>query len=729
MQLNKSSDGSEEPLRKRRKMSEKEDDDSSDDSMLNQHNSRNALRFSQVERFLGTASEVESNVLGMSSSDLVWGDQDEDITEAPEMHKKTLMNNRMQERLLQGIDLRSSRDGNPLEMKTEPLSPNGEDAQALAGLGMSALSDSTASGLSLSSLTLPLSNSVDQQQRMLSDLMASDAGNPLRGSSLLQLIKEGLDNDDNPLHSLADSGMLSHTTTNTVTTTTTTTGISSSTLLGKPDLRTPMGGPRSPMAGGTIQLAQPQSSSSLQQGPSPEDMISRLHAMDAQLDNQLKALKFRQRRVLESSMQAIPGQVDELLESQDSISKNLREAIKTLESIYENHVLTSSAGFILISTLDSFKFHMKQLQILQEEINQARQGGPFKPSAALVVSKQPFPCTVKQMKSLDDPVEVKLITGAKVDITGVGVVRAEMINEDYNPVPKKKNTQPSVQNAEEPIKETGVAVFKKLTFPHGSRVKSVNMKFGAEVNLNGVTVRLQSDATRPFIVMTNHGQRSITEGKLLKKSTFFGRSEIPWPLFANTLQLHYLRATGQDPMKPVRPLSLKDVSYLHVTKFGGRSVITQDDYDEFWKWFGKILYKIRNHQKHILPMWLKGLIYGFLSREESDTILKEAKAHSFLIRFSDRRPGHFVVVYVNQIDGDRTEIKHYLVRKEDIDNKTTLPDFLKECENLWYILQLVRDPETGVVSLRYKPKDKALTPFYTRRPTVQLPFGYDNRQP
>eukprot|EP01089_Gocevia_fonbrunei_P017303 TRINITY_DN5584_c0_g1_i1.p2 TRINITY_DN5584_c0_g1~~TRINITY_DN5584_c0_g1_i1.p2 ORF type:complete len:109 (+),score=3.98 TRINITY_DN5584_c0_g1_i1:173-499(+) len=77
MQLNKSSDGSEEPLRKRRKTSsEKEDDDSSDDSMLDQRNSRNALRFSQVERFLGTASEVESNVLGMSSSDLVWGDQE-----------------------------------------------------------------------------------------------------------------------------------------------------------------------------------------------------------------------------------------------------------------------------------------------------------------------------------------------------------------------------------------------------------------------------------------------------------------------------------------------------------------------------------------------------------------------------------------------------------------------------------------------------------------------------
>jgi hypothetical protein len=37
--------------------------------------------------------------------------------------------------------------------------------------------------------------------------------------------------------------------------------------------------------------------------------------------------------------------------------------------------------------------------------------------------------------------------------------------------------------------------------------------------------------------------------------------------------------------------------------------INQEDYDQFWAWFGTILYKIRNHQKHILPMWIKGTRY------------------------------------------------------------------------------------------------------------------------
>jgi len=40
------------------------------------------------------------------------------------------------------------------------------------------------------------------------------------------------------------------------------------------------------------------------------------------------------------------------------------------------------------------------------------------PVALLVITKQPFPCTVKQSKSVDDTVEVQVITGARVDIQG-----------------------------------------------------------------------------------------------------------------------------------------------------------------------------------------------------------------------------------------------------------------------------------------------------------------------
>jgi hypothetical protein len=468
-------------------------------------------------------------------------------------------------------------------------------------------------------------------------------------------------------------------------------------------------------------------------GDTPAGVISQLAAFDQALETHLKQMKLQQREVIDNIQNRV--ELEKLVKVQAEYDKQITAASTKLDQLNDTHILPAPDAYRLTRLLDSFQLHSRRLRVLREELFQAQSGQPIKPIAGLVITKQPFPCTVKQSKSVDDPVEVHLLTGSKVELQNMGPVKAELINEDYNPISKKKNAAPAIQNSSEQMDENGVAVFKRLIFPHGSRVKSVNMRFGQEVTINGVLVRLQSDATKPFIVMTNHGQRSTTEGKLLKKHTFFGRTEIPWAAFANAMQLHYIRATKQDPMKPARPLSLKDIEYLHLTKFAGKTTVNQEDYDSFWAWFGTILYKIRNHQKHILPMWIKGLIYGFLSREDADRLLQTPTAEpgSFLIRFSDRCAGQFVVVYVSRTKKENgevgREVKHYLVKPDDIEKKSTLPDFLRDCENLWWLLQLVRDQETGVISLRPRNKDDILAPYYTRERTQPLPFGYDNRQP
>lgn len=48
---------------------------------------------------------------------------------------------------------------------------------------------------------------------------------------------------------------------------------------------------------------------------------------------------------------------------------------------------------------------------------------------------------------------------------------------------------------------------------------------------------------------------------LLKKDSFGNAAEIPWPMFANKLQRHFLRATRQDPIKPTRYLSRHELTY------------------------------------------------------------------------------------------------------------------------------------------------------------------------
>ncbi len=77
-----------------------------------------------------------------------------------------------------------------------------------------------------------------------------------------------------------------------------------------------------------------------------------------------------------------------------------------------------------------------------------------------------------------------LITGAKAEVQKMGPVKAELINEDYTPISKKKNAEPPIQNNTEQMNEHGLASFKNLIFPHGSRVKTVNMRFSQEVKLN-----------------------------------------------------------------------------------------------------------------------------------------------------------------------------------------------------------------------------------------------------
>ena len=86
---------------------------------------------------------------------------------------------------------------------------------------------------------------------------------------------------------------------------------------------------------------------------------------------------------------------------------------------------------------------------------------------------------------MDDTLEVQVITGARVDIQGKlycccaslysfcannetfnslgpSIVQAELINEDYNPIMKKKNSAPAIQNGEEPLDENGVVRFPLL---------------------------------------------------------------------------------------------------------------------------------------------------------------------------------------------------------------------------------------------------------------------------
>jgi len=240
------------------------------------------------------------------------------------------------------------------------------------------------------------------------------------------------------------------------------------------------------------------------------------------------------------------------------------------------------------------------------------------------------------------------------------------------------------------------------------------------------TITVESHTSQPFIVITNECQWEESEGVLLRKEAFGEQVDIPWPLFANVLQHHFIRATRQDAVRPTRWLSNTDLEYIHEKFFNFLPMIPSKSYDNFWSWFGKTVKKLR-YQRHILPLWQTGLIHGFLSREAVQEILRQQEAGTFLIRFSESNPGEFAVAYRIDEGGPDDRIRHYLIRP-DIDtpgNKKTIPDFINEQHAFCYLLQVGVENQQGGITYRKFRKEAVLEPYLSKKMSVPPATGYD----
>lgn len=60
------------------------------------------------------------------------------------------------------------------------------------------------------------------------------------------------------------------------------------------------------------------------------------------------------------------------------------------------------------------------------------------------------------------------------------------------------------------------------------------------------------------------------------------------------------------------------------------------------------------------PPYTARLIYGLISREDTDSILASREPGTFIIRFSERHPGLFAVGY--KISDKEKDVGHYLVK-------------------------------------------------------------------
>lgn len=111
-----------------------------------------------------------------------------------------------------------------------------------------------------------------------------------------------------------------------------------------------------------------------------------------------------------------------------------------------------------------------------------------------------------------------------------------------------------------------------MKFLVGSRKHAITIRFSMIVQVGQAaaaqSATIESEASNPWVVITNECQWEEAEGLLIRKEAFTEQENVPWISFANILHRHFLRATRQDMLRPQRPLSAHDIQYLHQKGFG-----------------------------------------------------------------------------------------------------------------------------------------------------------------
>jgi len=219
-----------------------------------------------------------------------------------------------------------------------------------------------------------------------------------------------------------------------------------------------------------------------------------------------------------------------------------------------------------------------------------------------------------------------------------------------------------------------------------------------------------------IIAITHETQWMEAEYKLLVRDIYQGNdtsSEVGWCFFANCLHGRFLRATKQKSSDPNRPFSPTDWNHFHEKFFGSSQVVTLNQITAFWKWFGPIMQTLR-FKKHINALWLNGLLFGIVSKEDCNRELDQQQDGTFIVRFSEGCPGLFAIAFVCDDETGGGRVKHYLVRPEDTSSQKSLPDFLREKYQLKSILkydyrkQMLQPTEKNIALKAFYSKVKAV---------------------
>eukprot|EP00727_Mastigamoeba_balamuthi_P006006 m51a1_g2024 hypothetical protein (635) ;mRNA; f:1294812-1297482 len=208
-----------------------------------------------------------------------------------------------------------------------------------------------------------------------------------------------------------------------------------------------------------------------------------------------------------------------------------------------------------------------------------------------------------------------------------------------------------------------------VRFTTGSNMRPASLIFRAPVSYvrsDGccpapLHTTVESEPCEPLTCISNSFQWHTSECDLFLCDLFGSRISVSWERLCNVLQLHYLWATKQGRGEVERPLTTRDFEYLR-RKFecqtGTR--LRRDCGMRVWDWIGAAVEKVR-HQKHLGRLWCDGVVFGMISKSDSEAVLEGRPCGTALLRLSECFPGRYALAVVAE-----SGVRHVLLRDTDL---------------------------------------------------------------
>ncbi|XP_003737673.1 signal transducer and activator of transcription 5A [Galendromus occidentalis] len=247
-----------------------------------------------------------------------------------------------------------------------------------------------------------------------------------------------------------------------------------------------------------------------------------------------------------------------------------------------------------------------------------------------------------------------------------------------------------------------VVMDEKFCLLFQSVIKVADMTFAVQARSLPVVVIVHGNQ-EPHALATITWDNAFSDS--LRKP-FQVPERVPWSKMAQVLSMKFRAATGAGLSESnLHFLATKALRKTNLGADFGEYPVTWSQFCKeplrdrnftFWEWFYAIMKLTREHLK---PLWVDGLVWGFIGRQEAEEMLLKRAVGTFLLRFSDSEQGGLTIAYVVEQEG----LKKILMIKPftSVGFKIrSLADILFDLKNLLYLYPDI-------------PKDQAFQRYYT----------------